>query len=560
MAGNRAAAMTLSPDTLRPDTLSELEASLHQMKTANYYLRVAVDQVPEAVLILEPESHDRAGPKVLFSNAAAALLVGVDPEKGLRGLGLADLAGGDADATTLLQTLSRAVENGGACECEARVQNFYNQPPQICRWRVRAVFSSHRKLLNFTLTVTELAATAPADAAAHPAQKTEDLDAQSQQLKQDNLAALAQGIAHDVNNLLGPVTMRLSDLLQQVQGQPALHHELLLIFSGLKRARQFTSQVVSACKAQPNEHQPVDLAAIIHDTVKFAGAGSNAQVRVRLGAALRWPVADGVKISQVLQNLILNGIQAMPQGGYMDVDAENVDLGLGEDPVLKPGAYVRLSVRDRGCGISAENLGRLFKETFTTKTDGNGIGLTTCKRFIEAQEGDIRVSSRVNVGTEFSVYLPAVAAGSAATGTPGIKDQAPVPLKKGQGRVLIVDDEDDLRKVAQLILKRCGYEVVDCDNGQDAVKIYQSLARTGTPPDVVLMDLTLRGGLNGGETADEILRFDPEARLVVTSGSVNEDVQISFLERGFVAVLPKPYEAGELTQVVHHVMTLAGRA
>jgi signal transduction histidine kinase/CheY-like chemotaxis protein len=551
--------MTLSPDTLRPDTLAELEASLHQMKTANYFLRVAVDQVPEAVLILEAEKTQNSGPKVLFSNAAAAVLVGVEPEKGLRGMGIGDLAAGDLDAATLLDSLNRAVENGGAHECEALVQNFYGHPPQRCNWRVRAVFNSLRKLLNFTLVITPLKAVAtPAPQKTVPL-RGEDLDTQSDQLKQDNLAALAQGIAHDVNNLLGPVTMRLSDLLQQVHGQPALQEELQLIFSGLKRARQFTSQVVTACKAKPNQKQPIDLAAIIHDTVKFAGAGSNAQLRVRLGSALRWPVADGVKISQVLQNLILNGIQAMPQGGYMDVDAENTDIGIGQDEVLKPGPYVRVTVRDRGCGIAPENMERLFKETFTTKPDGNGIGLTTCKLFIKAHEGDIRVSSRLNVGTEFSVYLPAVPAMTAHAGS-SEKDHAPVPLKKGRGRVLIVDDEDDLRKVANLILKRCGYDVVECDNGQDAVKIYHSLARTGTPPDVVLMDLTLRGGMNGGETAEEILRFDPEARLVVTSGSVNEDVQLTYLEKGFVGVLPKPYEAGELTQIVHRVVTMMSRA
>ncbi|MES2735116.1 MAG: ATP-binding protein [Verrucomicrobiota bacterium] len=551
--------MTLSPDTLRPDTLAELEASLHQMKTANYFLRVAVDQVPEAVLILEAEKTENSGPKVLFSNAAAAVLVGVEPEKGLRGMGIGDLAAGDLDAATLLDSLNRAVENGGAHECEALVQNFYGHPPQRCNWRVRAVFNSLRKLLNFTLVITPLTTVTAAATKKTAPLRGEDLDTQSDQLKQDNLAALAQGIAHDVNNLLGPVTMRLSDLLQQVQGQPALQEELQLIFSGLKRARQFTSQVVTACKAKPNQKQPIDLAAIIHDTVKFAGAGSNAQLRVRLGSALRWPVADGVKISQVLQNLILNGIQAMPQGGYMDVDAENTDIGIGQDEVLKPGPYVRVTVRDRGCGIAPENMERLFKETFTTKPDGNGIGLTTCKLFIKAHEGDIRVSSRLNVGTEFSVYLPAVPAMAAHAGS-SEKDHAPVPLKKGRGRVLIVDDEDDLRKVANLILKRCGYDVVECDNGQDAVKIYHSLARTGTPPDVVLMDLTLRGGMNGGETAEEILRFDPEARLVVTSGSVNEDVQLTYLEKGFVGVLPKPYEAGELTQIVHRVVTMMSRA
>jgi signal transduction histidine kinase/CheY-like chemotaxis protein len=553
--------MTLAPDTLRPETLAELEASLDQMKTANYFLRVALDQVPEGLLIIEPQASRAHGPQILFSNAAAAVLVGVEPDKGLRGMTLGDLAVGDLDASTLLQSLNLAVENGGSHECECRVQNFYGQEPQRCRWRVRAVFNSLRKLLNFTILISPVPVVSAASAKTMPL-KADDLDTSSDQLKKDNLAALAQGIAHDVNNLLGPVTVRLSDLVQKTSGTDVgLQEELQLIFSGLKRAKQFTSQVVTACKARPQAKKPVDLLPLVRDTVKFASAGANVQVSVRLGDQLRWAVADGTKISQVLQNLILNGIQAMPQGGHMDVDVENMDIALGQDAVLKPGLYVRLAVRDRGYGIAPENLSRLFRESFTTKTDGNGIGLTTCKRFIKEHEGDIRVTSRVNVGTEFTVLLPAVPA--PAPGAPSASapaSAAPVPLKHGQGRVLIVDDEDDLRKVAHMILKRCGYEVVETDNGQDAIKIYQSLARTGTAPDVVLMDLTLRGGMNGGETAAEILKFDPEARLVVTSGSVNEEVQMLFLEKGFVGVLPKPYEAGELTQMVHRVITMMRRA
>lgn len=558
---NPVAAMTLSPEIQqRPEELVQLEASLEQMKTANYFLRVALDQVPEGLLIIEADAE--SSPKILFSNAAAAALVGVEPEKGLRGMALTDLATGDEDASMLLQSLNQAVENGGTHECECKLQNFYGSPPRPCRWRVRAVFNSMRRLLNFTLLISPVPAPAVSAASTKTAPlKGDDLDAQSEQLKQDNLAALAQGIAHDVNNLLGPVTVRLSALLQQGDSNPRLFEDLQLIFAGLKRARQFTSQVVTACKARPNQKQPIDLAPLVADTVKFASAGSNVNVRVRMPPVLHWPVMDAVKISQVLQNLILNGIQAMPQGGYMDIEAENVELSLGEDLVLKPGSYVRLVVRDRGCGIAPDNLKRLFKETFSTKPDGNGIGLTTCKRFIKAHEGDIRVSSRLNLGTEFTVLLPAVAApmGTVQDTQARAREHAPVPLRHGQGRVLIVDDEDDLRKVAHMILKRCGYDVVECDNGQDAVKIYQSLARTGTPPDVVLMDLTLRGGMNGGETAEQILRFDPDARLVVTSGSVNEDVQMTFLEKGFVGVLPKPYEAGELTQMVHQVVTMMAR-
>lgn len=558
MVRNHAEKIMTSPATTSaiPTALADLEQSLEQLKVANYYLRVALDQVADGVVIVESEASDPpSGPKVLFSNAAAAMLAGADPETGLRGMGLNDLVANDKDATKLLQSLRLAVENGGCHECACNLQSLRTQAPIPCTWRVRAVFNSMRKLLNFTILISPATTTSAAKVETRPA--VDDLDAQSAQLRKVNLAALAQGIAHDVNNLLGPATMRLSALIPQMASQPALTQELQLVFNGLKRAKQFTSQVVTASKAVPRKHEATDITALIRDTVEFAGAGSNVHVCMRHDDDLRLAIADPVKLSQVLQNLVMNGIQAMPHGGYMDVDASNHLVPAAGDGVLKSGPHVRIVVRDRGCGITPENLARMFHESFTTKTDGNGIGLTTCRRFVDEMGGDIRVTSTPNIGTEFSVFLP-------ATTTPGAKaaapaDTAPVPLVNGRGKVLIVDDEDDLRKVAHLILTRCGYECVQCDNGQDAVRIYQSLFRTGTPPDVVLMDLTLRGGMNGHETATEILQLDPDARIVCTSGSVTEEVQMIFLERGFVGVLPKPYEAGELTQVVHRVTTMMKR-
>ncbi len=551
--------MTSSPSisSATPSAIAELEQSLEHLKVANYYLRVALDQVADGVVIVESEASDpQCGQKVLFSNAAAAMLAGADPESGLRGLGLNDLVAGAKDAATLQQSLRLAVDNGGCHECECQLLSLRTQTPVPSKWRVRAVFNSMRKLLNFTILISP-AAVAVSAPKPEPKPAADDLDAQSAQLRKENLAALAQGIAHDVNNLLGPVTVRLSALIQQVQEHPALAQELQLVFAGLKRAKQFTSQVVTASKSTPRKLEATDIISLMRDTVEFAGAGSNVHVCVRSDENLRQAVADPVKLSQVLQNLVMNGIQAMPHGGYMDVQASNLMVGATGDGKLKPGRHVHLLVRDRGCGIVKENLDRLFRESFTTKADGNGIGLTTCKRFIDEMGGDIRVTSTPNIGTEFSVYLPA----ADTTGTRPLTavSAPPVPLKNGKGTVIIVDDEDDLRKVAHMILTRCGYEVVQCDNGQDAVRIYQSLFRTGTPPDVVLMDLTLRGGMNGTETAAEILHLDPDARVVCTSGSVTEEVQMVFLERGFVGVLPKPYEAGELTQVVHQVSTMMKR-
>lgn len=553
--------MTTTPAPIHPPaSVAELEQGLEHLRVANYYLRVALDQVAEGVIIVESEASDaKNGPKVLFSNATAAMLAGTDPATGLRGMSLNDLVTGDKDAATLRQSLRLAMDNGGCHECVCKLQSLRSQTPETCTWRVRAVFNSLRKLLNFTILITpvqgdEATESTKADLRA----PLEDLDAQSVQLRKENLAALAQGIAHDVNNLLGPVTVRLSALLQQTQGNPELTQELQAIFTGLKRARQFTSQVVTASKGVPRKQEPTDVAQLIRDTVEFAGAGSNVHVCIRRDDNLHLAFADPVKLSQVLQNLVMNGIQAMPHGGYMDVEAHNHMVNAMGEGQLKPGPHIRLVVRDRGCGIAKDNLDRLFRESFTTKPDGNGIGLTTCKRFIDELGGEIRVTSTLNVGTEFSVYLPA-AESSGPTRRQMPNDAAPVPLKHGKGTVLIVDDEDDLRKVANMILTRCGYHCVQCDNGQDAVKIYQSLFRTGTPPDVVLMDLTLRGGMNGTETAAEILDLDPEARIVCTSGSVTQEVQMVFLERGFVGVLPKPYEAGELTQTVHTVATMMKR-
>ncbi|MBK8040213.1 MAG: response regulator [Verrucomicrobiaceae bacterium] len=536
--------------------LASLEQALQQIKEANFYLRTSLDQVGEGVMIVETTAADpKIGPPVIYGNSQAVMMSRAKPETGLRGMGLAEMAASEADAMKLMACLGKAIANAGAADCEASLQWLGGSGSTLCHWRVRPVFTDMGKLLKFIVLVkplTEAVATTKAPAA-------DDLDAQSVQLRKENLAALAQGITHDVNNLIGPAITRLSALLPQLEEHSPVAQELQLIFAGLKRAKQFTSQVVNASKAKPKPKEPTDVAIVIRDSVEFAGAGSNVQVRVHAPDDLRLAIADPVKLSQVLQNLVFNGIQAMPCGGYMDVDSKNITIPANGDGQLRAGAHVEITVRDRGCGIEPENLKKLFRESFTTKADGNGIGLTTCKRFIDEMGGDIRVSSTPNLGTEFRVILRA--ADDSATAKPAAPaDNAPVPLKHGKGTVLIVDDEDDLRRVAQMILKRCGYDCVECDNGQDAIKIYQSLYRTGTPPDVVLMDLTLRGGMNGTETATEILALDRDARIVCTSGSVTQEVQMVFLERGFVCVLPKPYEAGELTQTVHRVATAMRRS
>lgn len=539
---------------VRPDQ------NLEQLRIANYYLRVALDQVPEGVMILESGPLDGQGPKIMFSNAPAACLVGVEPGKGLRGHHLADMLTSEDDLADMLEAFARAAEQG-ASECELAAQSFYGAGPKMCRWRVRAVMNGMNRLLNFTVTFAEKkpepAAASQAQAPARPAQ---DLDTQCDRLKTENLAALAKGMAHDINNLLVPVMARLSEALPHLPPDSPLAKDLTLAFAGLRRAKQYTAQVVKAAKAKPGRSEPTDISQVVRDSVQLSQSGSNVAVRVDIEDDLYWAVADPVKVMQVMQNLVMNGIQAMPNGGYMDVEARNMIIAPGQD-VLSAGMYVELIVRDRGVGIAQENLNRLFNEVFSTKTDGNGIGLTTCKRFIEEHQGDIRVQSTVGVGTEFRVLLPGVPplrkSDHASTSH---HQHAPVPLRKGKGTVLIVDDELELRMIASAILLRCGYKVFECESGEDAVECYERMLREEAAPDVVLMDLTLRGGISGTEATAEILRIDPDAKVVVTSGSVNDEAEMAFLEQGFVGALPKPYEAGELSQAVYRYATMNHRA
>ena len=261
-----------------------------------------------------------------------------------------------------------------------------------------------------------------------------------------------------------------------------------------------------------------------------------------------WPVVDATSISQVLQNLILNGIQAMQGAGHMDIVARNVEVSQTTGK-LTAGRYVEICIRDRGCGMSQDHLQRLFRENFTTKPEGNGIGLTTCKRFVDEHNGDIRVSSMLNIGTEFTFYLPASVSRAAV-----VERKDPMPLLDGTGTVLVCDDEIGLRKISAAILKRCGYRVYEAASGEEAVRAYQHLMRAGDEVDVVVMDLTLRGGIGGEEALREIRMIDPNAKVIASSGDIVEETRRGYLAIGFVDILPKPYEATDISAVVHRVL------
>lgn len=524
------------------DALADPVRAAHM---ANSFLRTALDQTSEGIMIVAPSLHHQLGPRILLHNMRLAALVGAEPRQGLCDRFITQLAATEAEATDLLRVLRSTVKQGGAAQWEGGLKTLFSNRVVRCIWRIRAVMDEHGRVYNYTLAVTPAPVSTPQQGGLNGAAALDD----SRRLRNDNLAAMAVGVFHDLNNLLGIMLTSLSEaaLMTPVHGDVGSHVDEAL--AAAQQACSFVKETMRMAKDLPEHRQPADLVELIRATARISQSGSGVNMHLSLPKDLWWSVMDAPRIGQVVQNLILNGIQAMNSHGHMDVMARNIVVPQGHG-ALRPGPYVEVLVRDRGCGMDPKDAARALNESFTSKANGNGIGLTTCKHIITEHQGHIAVSSMRNVGTEVVFWLPATQPMPTRDVTP-----APAPrLKSGLGNVLVVDDEERLRKVVHAVLKRCGYRVFEAASGEEAVSIYCQLLRQNDEVDVVLMDLTLKGGLTGEAAMREIKALHPEARVVGSSGGMLEESRDAYVAQGFCDILPKPYLAADVSEVVHRVL------
>ncbi len=367
--------------------------------------------------------------------------------------------------------------------------------------------------------------------------------------KLESLGILCGGIAHDFNNILTAVLTNIS--MAQMYG--ALEKDIQDMLADAEKAslrgKGLTQQLLTFAKGGEPIKKTVLIPTLIQDTVDFALSGSNVRCEHDLPEDL-WPVeADEGQIGQVIQNVILNADQAMPGGGVIRVHAENVTI-TEEDPLpLEPGHHVKISITDQGLGIPEDHLQKIFDPFFTTKQKGSGLGLSTSFSIVKRHNGALRVESRLGGGTKVHVYLPALPEGATKRGA---KRDASY---RGEGRVLLIDDDDTLRRAIGQALRRLGYEVESAQDGAEGIKIYQEAVSSGRPIDVVVMDLTIPGGMGGKEAAQELLRIDPDAKLIVSSGYSTDPVMSDFRAHGFRAVITKPYRIEDLGETLLKVMT-----
>jgi two-component system, cell cycle sensor histidine kinase and response regulator CckA len=365
---------------------------------------------------------------------------------------------------------------------------------------------------------------------------TERKKSELERMRLQNLEALsllAGGIAHDFNNILSAILGRANLALEEIQDLET-RDDISAIDKAAKRAAGLTQQLLTFAKGGKPQKSVIDLKRIIQDTTRFSLSGSNviASFDFKETHGLE---ADPGQISQVIQNLVINAKQAMPDGGQISISSCD-----HEDPNKKQ--FVKIIVRDTGFGIPEDIIEKIFNPYFTTKETGSGLGLSVTHSIITSHDGKIYVQSEPGIGTTFTILLPA------SKSEPMILNENKKSLMR-ELNILIMDDDEEIRSSLSIMLKKSGHTVKSAREGNEAIKYYKEAQESGKPFDLVFMDLTIRGGLGGRDTLKILKEYNPKIKSVVSSGYSDSSLS-NYKKDGFSAMLPKPYSRNDLAKAI----------
>ena len=365
----------------------------------------------------------------------------------------------------------------------------------------------------------------------------------------ESVGILAGGIAHDFNNILTAIMGNVTLALLDAEALSKTEHYLREAERATVRARDLTQQLLTFAKGGDPVRAAVLLPEIITEVAQFALHGSRVKCEFDLPAGLWLADADKGQLGQVVQNLVINATQAMPEGGTIRISACNETATIDSHRSLVPGDYVHISVADTGTGIRADYLAKIFDPYFTTKQQGSGLGLTTVYSIIKKHSGHIEVESELGRGTTFHFWLPALR--EQQLDLPEQQKATRSPLK---GRVLFMDDEEPIIQMASTLLQRLGFEVEVTRDGAETVQKFEAAHAAGRPFDLVVMDLTVPGGMGGREAIEQLRRIDPGVKAIVSSGYSSDPVLANYRAYGFRGMVAKPYKIDDFTRVLREVM------
>lgn len=364
--------------------------------------------------------------------------------------------------------------------------------------------------------------------------------------KLESVGVLAGGIAHDFNNILAAILGNINLALFDADLKDKTKTLLAAAEKASLRARDLTQQLLTFAKGGEPVKEISSLENVIIDSANFVLHGDTVACQFEIPEDLWLVVIDKGQISQVIQNIVINASHAMPDGGVIKVSCENISPAAGHHfPLSEQGRFVKICIEDSGIGIPAKIIENIFDPYFSTKHDGSGLGLAISQSIITKHDGHMMVESSPNVGTTFTIYLPASTQTEVQYQKTEVFGKTP-----SQAKFLIMDDDEMVRTLAHAILEQLGHEVVLSVNGEEAIKVYREAAQTTRPFDVVIMDLTIPGGMGGQEAVQEILAINPQAKVIVSSGYSNDTIMSNYKKYGFCASLVKPYQMQELSRVL----------
>ncbi len=504
----------------------KLEDKVAALEDANRSLAIkdfALTSAPSGILLVEFDT------RVTYANDAATILLARSADA-LVGASLAALFGESARWSEAAAAI--ATEGRWAGELDA-VGPATDRRTVIAR--VNTVRGSGPRPLSLMVSLEDV---------------TEQRRMAGEVERSQRLAALslfAAGVAHDFNNLLtglfGNIELAMADLPAAHTARTRLQYAAV----AFERARDLTDRLLTFAKGRPTATREVSPAELLRECCALSLAGSSVTCVIDADGASWTVLGDANQLSRVFTNILVNARQAMAGTGTVRVSVAN-----HESP-SDAGRFVCVTISDDGPGLSPEAQHHLFDPMFTTKLDGTGLGLATCHAIVQAHGGHIEASTTPGRGATFRVYLPAGAETKAPPNQEAAPTQAPA---LDRARVLVMDDERLVREIASRMLRGGGCDVASAECGEQALEMCAQAVRDGQPFDVVVLDLTVPGGMGGLEVIEHLGDVSPDARVIVSSGY--GPLATEKLGRRPAALLPKPYRMHELLACVRAVLESDG--
>lgn len=368
--------------------------------------------------------------------------------------------------------------------------------------------------------------------------------------KMEAIGELAGGIAHDFNNLLTVINGNTEMAMLRNKGDERLEKNLNVVLNAGKRAASLTAQLLAFGRRQMLQNEHTDISGLFKniETVIERSVGEHINVEFNLDDDLDMADIDPTQFEQAIMNMILNARDAMPEGGIVRLATENIKIDKEnklEPFEVKPGNYVKVTLADNGPGMDDDTKRKVFEPFFTTKKEGTGLGLSTVYGTIRQSKGDIAVESEPGKGTIFTIIFPAVAK----------KKKVEEPGEglgdfQGAGRILVVDDEEDIRNLAEMVLENFGYSVYSASNGEEALKF---LEHSGENIDMLFVDVVMPK-MGGSELVKKVRNKDKSMKILFTSGYLDDRISENLDPEFQDTLLPKPFLPEELVKSVRKVM------